>query len=99
MKKRALGWFGVPGAPAYRSSKTHVVDYETRKVICGARLHKLAEFQFCCFVDEDGSSHYAPECDHCARVLLKETIDRRDALAKLTRRERRLLGLDNDQRT
>lgn len=59
-----VGWFGIPGGPSWRSTKTHaVVD---GKPMCGSRLGKDMEFQWC--------SHHGnivPECETCKRLIAK----------------------------
>lgn len=68
----SIGWFGIPGGPACRSTKTHVV--REGKPICGARLGKNMEFQWCSH--EDISE---PGCDRCKVI---QRMHRRKALEK-----------------
>ena len=60
-----VGWFGIPGGPDYKSTKTHVV-VSPGKLLCGSRLGKNMEFQWCSGVDG-----YVPKCEHCKKILEK----------------------------
>lgn len=53
------GFFGVPGSVA--TGKTHIVDNDGKRPVCGARFPRAAEYQFCAnFIRLDGV-----ECKRC----------------------------------
>lgn len=41
----SVGWFGIPGGPESRSTKTHIVIHG--KPVCGSVLSDEMEFQWC----------------------------------------------------
>ena len=61
-----IGWYGVPGAVSYQSTKTHVDNGDGP--ICRARVGKKTQFQWCC---ENNSLGYL-ECKTCKRMLEKK---------------------------
>ena len=61
----SIGWFGIPGGPEWRSTKTHVVV--DGKTLCGSRLGKNMEFQWCSHID----GLVAVECERCEAILAK----------------------------
>lgn len=60
-----IGWYGIPGAPSYRSTLTHADNGEGP--ICGTRLGKKMKFNWCC----QDNSFYDPECKTCKKILKK----------------------------
>jgi hypothetical protein len=56
-----IGWFGIPGGPEWRSTKTHIVIQG--KPVCGTRLGEEQEFQWCSYIGA-----IAPECRSCQRI-------------------------------
>jgi len=44
----AVGWFGIPGGPASRSTKTHIVPRRAGgRPLCGCRMGPRMKFQWC----------------------------------------------------
>lgn len=61
------GWYGIPGGPSYRSTKTHVLQHG--EPICGVKVSDDHEFQWCCH----GIGSFL-ECGNCKRVLAKMKV-------------------------
>jgi hypothetical protein len=59
-KQTGIGWFGIPGGPEWRSTKTHIVIQG--KLVCGVQLSKKQEFQWCSDIGV-----IIPECRSCRR--------------------------------
>ncbi len=66
---RSTGWFGIPGANGRESTQVHVVD--GGKPICGRRLSKEQEYQWCA----DGAHLPYVECRRCLDILNRERIE------------------------
>jgi hypothetical protein len=64
-----IGWFGIPGGPSYRSTKTHVV-MASGKTLCGSKMGKGMEFQWCSYV-----GGCIPECELCRKALKREGVE------------------------
>lgn len=60
------GWFGIPRAPDFESTKVHVVD-DNEKPLCGSVLRKHMVFQFC------AHGIYEPyiDCQRCLSIAKK----------------------------
>lgn len=60
-----IGWFGIPGGPEWRSTKTHAMV--NGKPLCGSRLGENMEFQWCSTIE----GNHLPECKRCEKALWK----------------------------
>jgi hypothetical protein len=60
-----IGWYGIPGGPEWRSTKTHAVV--EGKPLCGSKLGENMEFQWCSTIE----GNHLPECKRCEKVLRK----------------------------
>ncbi len=69
----AIGWFGIPGGPESRSTKTHIVHWHNEQPVCGSVLGSKQEFQFC----SHGTTEITYlECERCIkwRKAAKESV-------------------------
>ena len=78
------GWFGIPGANGKWSTKVHVVDRNSGKSICGARLSARQEFMQCAV----GICWSYIECPKC-KQLSSEIIARMKKSAEVLSKVRR----------
>ena len=66
LASRGTGWFGLPGSHLYSdTTKVHFVIGNTP--ICGAKIRKGMEFQWC----TDGFEWHYVECRNCHRIVFK----------------------------
>lgn len=82
--KRAFstGWFGIPGGPASKSTKVHIIKRRDTskpgsrgKIICGSKVSSKHEYQWCTpgygFDDE----YLKLECQKCYKIAHKFWVE------------------------
>lgn len=60
----SVGWYGIPGGGP--GTKIHVHDASRRGPICGSRLGKRQEYQWCA---ADATEYV--ECERCKGILTR----------------------------